>query len=459
MSVLYPPNGPPTPRYKAMFLALGCSQRGDLYTWDSLPSFPTRVDVPTFPMLVFCRSENEFHKMRTVAPWIYCIAQQGLTTRQGVADALELLREKPSIRRVLTSHRPSWPVFGGNGGLELISFLWADAHDLYVGQDFPKIGTRRENLLDAMIWFMLRDVPGIDSVPVGEDFDQFTAQLAQLQVSVRSPSPDAPARSRCPETPRSPQRKPQAAAMEPIVIDSESETEPPAPATPKVRKAPPKRTKVFRTPARVESQAGERPVVSTAKTVSTRPVSVSLDPEATRGTAAGLNVPTSASSDKAKELPAPPTASPQLAIAPTSDGAAAAIPDHGAMGSHAPHDVPVYVGSGPHANGRQRPRMYQHIRDVSGHIVQSHAQAFSSQEVIVPSFGLAMDRFLDAFGFPDDICWILAACYDHSQDVMHFCNLMLQCVSFSEAYWMWYMIQRGLPSQPIRTRENSISSD
>ena len=82
----------------------------------SLPSFPTRVDVPTFPMLVFCRSENEFHKLRTVAPWIYRIAQQGLTTRQSVADALELLREKPSIRRVLTSHRPCWPVFGGNGG-------------------------------------------------------------------------------------------------------------------------------------------------------------------------------------------------------------------------------------------------------------------------------------------------------------------------------------------------------
>ena len=103
--------------------------------------------------------------------------------------------------------------------------------------------------------------------------------------------------------------------------------------------------------------------------------------------------------------------------------------------------------------------MHQHIRDAFGHIVQSHAQVFRSQEVIVPTFGSVVDTFLDAFGFPDDTCWVLAACFDYSQDVMQFCNLMSQCLSFSEAYWIWYMIQRGHPSQPTRTRVNSINSD
>ena len=70
-----------------------------------------------------------------------------------------------------------------------------------------------------------------------------------------------------------------------------------------------------------------------------------------------------------------------------------------------------------------------------------------SQEVTLYQVGdisgnASFNNFLDAFGFPDDLCFILASCYDHADDVLQFCSMMAQCISYSEAFWFWHVIQR-----------------
>lgn len=90
----------------------------------SLPSFPTGADAPIFPIVMLCRSEDEYLKFSVLAPWVHKVAQAQCDTRFQIADALELLRNKTSIRATLLSERSIWPVFQGNNDRELITFKW-----------------------------------------------------------------------------------------------------------------------------------------------------------------------------------------------------------------------------------------------------------------------------------------------------------------------------------------------
>ena len=68
-----------------------------------------------------------------------------------------------------------------------------------------------------------------------------------------------------------------------------------------------------------------------------------------------------------------------------------------------------------------------------------------------------MDAFLDAFGYPDEFCNVLAHHYDKSESILDFANRMSQYVSREESYWFWYWITRDEEVRPVRVRNKSIA--
>lgn len=90
----------------------------------SLPAFPTGASAPIFPLVLLCRDEDEYLRFCALAPFIYSVAQLQLDDRQNVAEALDLLKESPTLKRVLFGKYGAYPVFRGNGGKELITITW-----------------------------------------------------------------------------------------------------------------------------------------------------------------------------------------------------------------------------------------------------------------------------------------------------------------------------------------------
>ena len=139
---LVKPNEPPTPHEWVVFLILGLSSKGEWYSWDqwvvllsltvfeltfdshSLPAFPTGASAPIFPVVLLCRDEDEYLKFCALAPFIHSLAQLQLDDRQDVAQALNLLKESPTLKRFLFAKYGAYPVFRGNGGRELITITW-----------------------------------------------------------------------------------------------------------------------------------------------------------------------------------------------------------------------------------------------------------------------------------------------------------------------------------------------
>ena len=99
----------------------------------------------------------------------------------------------------------------------------------------------------------------------------------------------------------------------------------------------------------------------------------------------------------------------------------------------------------------------QHIRNIHGHIVRILARPLETRKVQVPAFGNQMDAFLDAFGYPDDFCHILAHHYDRAESILDFTNRMSKYISREESYWFWYWITRDEEVRPMRVRKNSIA--
>ena len=123
------------------------------------------------------------------------------------------------------------------------SFDRADAYELYVGQTQPKVGAKRECLLDALIWFVRRDhkQPTLDTFV--RDLDDFVQELSRLQIAPAdvnkigdSATPSSHSKAANTVSPRNVDRK--NTSTEIIVIDSDSETETPlAKSTPRKHRA------------------------------------------------------------------------------------------------------------------------------------------------------------------------------------------------------------------------------
>lgn len=91
----------------------------------SLPAFPIGPNAPIFPIVILCRDQDESLKLRILAPFLYRVAQLKLDDRQHVAEAFDLLKASPTLKRSLfTKYGAYYSVFKGNGDQELVTVNW-----------------------------------------------------------------------------------------------------------------------------------------------------------------------------------------------------------------------------------------------------------------------------------------------------------------------------------------------
>lgn len=91
----------------------------------SLSAFSIGPNALIFPIVILCRDQDESLKLQILAAFLYRVAQLKLDDYQHVAEAFDLLKASPTLKRLLfTKYGAYYPVFKGNGDRELVMVNW-----------------------------------------------------------------------------------------------------------------------------------------------------------------------------------------------------------------------------------------------------------------------------------------------------------------------------------------------
>ncbi|KAI0689912.1 hypothetical protein BC835DRAFT_1418139 [Cytidiella melzeri] len=333
-----------------------------------------------FPMSFFCPNHFDVRDIETIAVFLRAIVH--LPPQQQV-EQVNRMAEIDVCRRILCKPWQHWAVLSGNGDnrLEFVSGNWADTFPFVSQQTHPQYKSC-EMMALAIQYLILRGVEPNVADRRAADLSDFVTGINNM--TLNPPPVTPPTRSR-------------------LYPDISS-----------VLSAAPSPRRSTDTPSQSTAN-GSRAADSHAS--GTRHANSSLNAE--QGTA---NTKTK-SKDKGKGTSC--RSAPDVhADEEHGEGSHRTDVDHRNNGSHI-FDHPIYM----------------HKRDVKGRIISSHYTAPATSTKHVPSLGLILDDYVDAYGYPAAFIYTIYTAWLAANNRKEFIVAVSSVATVAEAHFLWRWIE------------------